>query len=212
RHPRFDEIARESLRNIVEQCESLKRIAQNFASFAAFPQSRKERRAFGRLVADAVRLYAPERPDGPRVVVSLDVPRDVHVLADEDELRRVFLNLFNNAFEAMGPTGTLSVAASVRGEEPDLVAQVRICDTGRGIPEEHRERLFEPYFSTRTGGTGLGLAICRKIMHGHRGDVAFEPAPGGGACFVLTLPCFRTAGAGEASFDPFGDTRTVHRG
>jgi signal transduction histidine kinase len=214
RHPRLSELVAESVASIVEQCAALKRIAQNFASYAAFPQSRKEPRAFGRLVEDAVRLYAPAREEGPSVVVRIDVPPDVRVLADEDELRRVFLNLFNNAFDAMGGAaggaGTLTVAATLEGADAAERAVVRVSDTGRGIAEDDRARLFEPYFSTRSGGTGLGLAICRKIVQEHRGEISFRSEVGRGTTFTIALPRYRGEGADGAS-DPFADTRTVHR-
>ena len=208
RHPLFDEILVESVRSIVEQCASLKRIAQNFASYAAFPQSRKEPRPFSKLVADAVRLYAPDRVDGPRTVLLLPCPPDVAVLVDEDELRRVFLNLFNNALEAMGGAGTLTIEAVLEGEGEAARAVVRVTDTGRGISEDDRAHLFEPYFSTRSGGTGLGLAICRKIVQDHRGEITVKSEPGRGATFTISLPVHR----GEAGPpDPFSDTRTIQR-
>jgi signal transduction histidine kinase len=209
RHPQFEEILTESVRSIVEQCASLKRIAQNFAAYAAFPQSRKEPRPFARLVAEAVRLYAPDRADGARTALGIRAPDDVRVLADEDELRRVFLNLFNNAREAMGGGGVLTVDASVEGEGEAARAVVRVGDTGRGISEDDRARLFEPYFSTRTGGTGLGLAICRKIVQDHRGEISVTSELGRGSVFAVSLPVYR--GEAGSSDDPFGDTRTIPR-
>jgi two-component system, NtrC family, nitrogen regulation sensor histidine kinase NtrY len=213
RHPRFDEILVESTRSIVEQCASLRSIAQNFAGFASFPQSRREPLAFGRLVRDAARLYAPKRDDGPGVVVKVDVPENVRILGDEDELRRVFLNLFNNAFEATGAEGALTIEAKVVGVGADAKAVAAVRDTGRGIPPEDKSRLFEPYFSTRTGGTGLGLAICRKIVSEHRGTIVCESAVGVGTTFVLTFPILKDDGSGADARppDPFGETKTVVR-
>jgi two-component system OmpR family sensor kinase len=75
-----------------------------------------------------------------------------------------------------------------------VVAVVRVCDRGPGVPEPERERIFEPFYrlrgaSEREGGVGLGLALVRSIAHRHHGSAHCEGNPGGGACFVLKLPC-----------------------
>jgi two-component system sensor histidine kinase FlrB len=71
-----------------------------------------------------------------------------------------------------------------RGEWVEL----RVEDEGPGVPEEQQDKVFEPFFTTRARGTGLGLAIVRRVVEAHGGEVAVEPAPGGGACFRVRLP------------------------
>lgn len=108
---------------------------------------------------------------------------------DPDLLRQVLLNLCWNAVEAMGTEGVITLFAR-RGSADtgagDLLVGVE--DTGPGIPEGLRERIFDPFFSTRADGNGLGLYIVNDIVHAHGGEVAVETSPEGGARFVLRLP------------------------
>ncbi len=110
------------------------------------------------------------------------------VLASEIEMEQVFLNLYLNALDAMPRGGRLMVSASSEVASPWVEAIVE--DTGGGIPEEARARLFEPFFTTRGsgGGSGLGLWICRGIVRSHGGEIRVEDAPGPGARFTVRLP------------------------
>ena len=84
--------------------------------------------------------------------------------------------------------GALTVVALLKpGTDPAMV-DILVSDTGRGIPPEDQHRLFEPYFSTRTGGTGLGLAICQRIIHEYGGQISVVSEPGQGTTFTITLP------------------------
>ncbi|MCK6528803.1 PAS domain S-box protein [Myxococcota bacterium] len=105
--------------------------------------------------------------------------------ADGDLLREVFLNLLLNAAQAMGGKGTIRVDTAVEG--PDC--QVAIRDQGPGIPKEIRERIFQPFFTTKSQGTGLGLAIVKRMVDMHGGDVTVQQqAPGAGTTFIVRLP------------------------
>ena len=121
--------------------------------------------------------------------MTLDVhtPTGLEVILDEEEIRRAFLNLFNNAREAMEGQGSIFVTLDLDDATPPQ-ARIAIRDTGPGIPDEDRPHLFEPYFSTRSGGTGLGLAICKKIMTEHGGRIEAESASGTGTTFTLYIP------------------------
>ncbi len=105
------------------------------------------------------------------------------VRADRDQLRQVFWNLFLNAVQAMGEQGELLVETRSEGSR----VQVSVQDTGPGIPPATLGRLFEPFYTTRTGGTGLGLAIVRRIIEEHGGDIRVDSELDMGACFTLTL-------------------------
>ncbi|MGQ0604331.1 MAG: ATP-binding protein [Anaerolineales bacterium] len=111
------------------------------------------------------------------------------VLADAILLERVFVNLIENALQAMAAGGHLTVTLRTtdRGAH-GCVVEVRIADTGPGIPEEIRKRIFEPYFTTRADGTGLGLPICKRIVTVHHGAINCESFPGTGTIFTVTLP------------------------
>jgi signal transduction histidine kinase len=104
-----------------------------------------------------------------------------------EPLRRAFQNLIRNAVEA-GGTPTIHVdAARVRDGNRPFV-RVSIRDHGPGVPADLRERVFEPYFTSKATGTGLGLAMVRQTMNAHGGSVQVEAAEEGGARFVVTLP------------------------
>lgn len=106
-------------------------------------------------------------------------------LADANLLERVFVNLIENALHVMPHGGDLSVSLSLT---PDQQVQVKIGDSGPGIPEDVRKRIFDPYFTTRKEGTGLGLAICKRLVTIHHGAIAVESYPGVGSIFTVTLP------------------------
>ncbi len=104
--------------------------------------------------------------------------RGVRVLGDEEGLRKVFTNILENAREAMSGSGSIQV--SVRQDAEGHV-DVLVADEGHGLKEEARERLFEPYFSTKSTGTGLGLAITKSILEELGGSIRLVNRPGGGA-------------------------------
>jgi signal transduction histidine kinase len=106
------------------------------------------------------------------------------VSGDPVQLRQVFVNLLQNAVQAVGPTGRIWVLGRLR---PDGVA-VAVEDTGPGVALEARRRLFEPLVTTRDAGTGLGLALVKRIVERHGGTVHYEERTGGGASFTVRLP------------------------
>jgi signal transduction histidine kinase len=106
---------------------------------------------------------------------------------DPEQMKRVFINLFDNALEAMADNPhekVLRIQTSCKGQR----VRIEISDTGRGFPEEYRDSLFLPYFSTRKGGTGLGLAIVRQIVTDHHGLVRAEPNKPFGTRIIIDLP------------------------
>jgi len=112
---------------------------------------------------------------------------DAQVQGDDKLLRRAVRNLLENARRYGGSEVEASVRATPAG------AELRVCDRGPGVPEAHRERIFEAFFrlpghAEREGGVGLGLALVRQIAQAHGGNVRCEPRAGGGSCFVLSLP------------------------
>jgi signal transduction histidine kinase len=125
------------------------------------------------------------RSDAGLAGLSVELRGDAGELrGDPQQLRTVVLNLLRNAAEAGGPRGRVVVDVRDRGEDVEL----RVEDAGPGVPEAHREKVFEPFFTTRARGTGLGLAIVRGVVEAHGGEVAVGSAPGGGASFRVRLP------------------------
>jgi signal transduction histidine kinase len=114
------------------------------------------------------------------------------VTGDRSQLQQVFLNVLMNAVQAMGERGTLTIVTrpSAGGRE----AEIRIADTGCGIPPDVIDRIFDPFFTTQQGGkgTGLGLAIAYGIVTRHRGHISVQSDVGRGTTFTIRLPATRT--------------------
>lgn len=146
------------------------------------------------LVEEAARAAEAATRDGSAAVVG-DVAAEIEVLADREQMFRVLLNLFRNAFEA----GARRVAVSA---QPGETTTITIADDGPGLPVKVRESLFSPFLSGRRGGTGLGLAIARDVMRTHGGDIALDSTGPDGTVFRLTLPGEAPAEAPPAETAP----------
>ncbi len=141
----------------------------------------------GRVVADSLDLLAP-RIGGANVRLAWRPPGSPIVVEGNDgELQQVVTNLALNAVEAMAPAGG---DLEVTLEADERWVRLAVHDSGPGIPPVELERIFEPFFSTKTGrgGTGLGLAISYTIVHRHGGELRVVSQPGEGACFIVQLP------------------------
>jgi signal transduction histidine kinase len=130
-------------------------------------------------------------PIGASVAFDYRGAPGAQVLARAGQLQQVIFNTLLNAAQAMRGEGRVSVTATVK---PESTVELAICDTGPGIPPDRFERIFEPFYTTKTEGegTGLGLAISYEIVHEIGGDVRASNDPAtGGACFTIGLPLFR---------------------
>jgi two-component system sensor histidine kinase PilS (NtrC family) len=139
--------------------------------------------------------YDPRTP--PSVKVTLAVtPPGLRASVDAKQLHQALLNLCLNAVEAMPDGGELAVAARLlAGPGAGRTLEVRVRDTGPGIPDEERARVFEPFYSTKARGFGLGLAVVHRIVQDHGGQIDLEREEGWGTTFVLTLPLGEGEGA-----------------
>jgi len=182
----FDVILDRTIDLIERQVENLRQITQDFYLFAgqhlSEPRDVDPREQVEEVcalnAAWAEELGVESRVEGRAGAI--------HV--DPTEFRRVLINLVSNALEAMPDGGELVVRL---GDEEDGRVRLEIRDSGAGMAEEVRQRLFEPYFTTRSSGTGLGLAICKRVIDEMGGTIAIEPVPeaeGTGTIVVLHLP------------------------
>ncbi len=136
------------------------------------------------LLVDVTRALQPVYAERGVSIVGRPCPVPAAAQVDERLVRKVLVNLIDNAVDA-SPRGTsVEVAVSLDGDRVSFAVR----DVGRGIDGSLHERIFDPFFTTRADGTGLGLAIARKIVRGHGGDVRVESAPGRGATFTVVLP------------------------
>lgn len=177
--------ARSLLRAIKQEVERLSALSDQYLSVARRKPSALDEEDLGELVEEACAFVRPElRRHGIELQITVD-PDLPKVLGDEAQIKQALFNLLRNAREAMAEGGTIGV--EVRAAAGGGV-DVTVDDEGVGIEPEIREKLFEPFFSTKGTGTGLGLAITRQIVETHGGTIACEPRRPRGTRFWLHLP------------------------
>ncbi|HEX6104544.1 MAG TPA: ATP-binding protein [Gemmatimonadales bacterium] len=179
---------------IVRESDRLSRLLSEFLDFARVRATRFIPLDLHALVTAVVRLIQAHPDCRADAEILVEGERTL-VEGDEDLLHRIVGNLVLNAVQAArGPVQvTVAVAAVQSGEIPhgtnlEHAVRLQVRDTGPGIPDEIRDRLFDPFVSGRPGGSGLGLAIVQRAVEAHRGLVLVDSAPGGGTTFTIFLP------------------------
>jgi nitrogen fixation/metabolism regulation signal transduction histidine kinase len=175
------QVIAESLDSILKEVAALKNIAQEFSAFAKLPEPKLESLNPNDTITSVLELYASS---AQRVKVRTSLADGLpRVQADRDQLRSVVANLIKNAFEAMPEGGTLTVTTSLAAGS----IHIEIADTGPGIPDEIKEKIFDPYFTTKSTGTGIGLALAYRILADHRAKIGFKTGETG-TTFLVDLP------------------------
>lgn len=169
--------------SITEQIDNLSYIASEFSNFAKMPEARPEKLELGALLHKAVELYM----DDAHIKVTIEEsPEKQYVYSDRSQLLRVFNNLIENAKQAIPADRAGNIVVSSKSDNNDVV--IAISDNGVGIPGEVINRLFQPYFTTKSSGTGLGLAMTKKIIEFWKGEIWFETTEGAGTTFYIKMP------------------------
>lgn len=179
-----DNVFNECTTTIIKQVDELKTLVNEFSSFARMPASNPSDNDLNEIVMETVSFYK----SGHRNVsfaTSLDSRLPV-LDVDRDQIKRVLINLIDNAVAAVGDGGEVRVE-TLYMEELHL-ARLEVIDNGDGIPAEVKQRLFEPYFSTKKAGTGLGLAIVSNIVADHNGYIRIKDNLPRGTRFIIELP------------------------
>src|SRR5687768_1232974 len=175
----------ECTETISREVAGLKAMVDEFSRFARLPATRRESASLNEVVNQAVGLYEG-RLDGARIDVQLD-PDVPATMLDVEQIKRVFVNLIDNALDALVSVSDERVITITTNRDVGLV-RAEVADTGQGIAPVDFRRLFEPYFSRRDSGTGLGLAIVQRIIFEHGGTIRAEKNNPRGAKFVIELP------------------------
>lgn len=194
--------------NIIRGVNSLNDTVTTLLNYTRFEETNKTEVTVEKFLADAVAQFRRENPDKAAGVEFrlLPAPSDNGAApsADLDPLlmRQVFFNLFTNAIDAVGDRGVVEVGCRTLARQAamahhadrlllgldETVLETVVADSGPGIAEENLDKIFSPFFTTRTSGNGLGLAVAWKILKAHGGDITAENRPTGGALFRLLLP------------------------
>ncbi len=199
--PRFRRTLDDAKSIVEEEVRTLRRLVSEFSEFARLPVPEVQPGELGGLVREWTRTMDPEalalesqhRDVKPHGTIELDTQvtdESLEVMLDPMMLRRVVDNLVRNAVQAIldkGEDGHVVIEARRDGEE----ALLEVRDDGPGVPAKSRERVFDPYFTTKSEGTGLGLAIVKKVVLEHGGSISCGVAKEGGAAFRIRLPLRR---------------------
>jgi two-component system, NtrC family, nitrogen regulation sensor histidine kinase NtrY len=182
--PKLQDLVQECTSTIIGEVESLKGLVDEFSQFARMPAPRAAPTDLHAFLNDTLSLY-----DGLFANVEFQKgfdPAVAQVRVDPEQMKRVVINLIDNAIEAMGRQGTIVIETA--RDIPNSLVRIVVADTGPGIPAGERDKLFLPYYSTKGRGSGLGLAIVRRIVAEHGGSIDVTDNVPTGTRFIIELP------------------------
>ena len=169
---------------IIDQVEGLKRLVNEFSSYARMPAPNPKLNSIKEIIQESVSLYKETEKDIKLIFnPTVEVPP---FNLDKEQMKRVMINLLDNAVDAIDGKGEIAIDLSY--DEDQQKVQIQVTDDGKGIPEENKDHLFEPYFSTKKHGTGLGLAIVSTIISDHDGSIRVQDREPCGTTFIVELP------------------------
>jgi len=185
-----DEKGHQKLHIIIQEVERLERLLAELREFYVPPSIASERIDIEDLQEETLSMVRKECSEN-NVKIELQVDKAARfVEGDRNKLKQVLLNLIKNSVDAMEQGGTLSITARPAGEN----VEITIVDEGCGIPEAEKEKIFSPFYTTKSHGTGLGLSISKRIIEEHKGgSLHVESEEGKGTTFTITLPAFHDA-------------------
>ncbi|MEW6668772.1 MAG: ATP-binding protein [Thermodesulfobacteriota bacterium] len=169
---------------IVDQVEELKALVNEFSSYARMPALNPAPNNLKQIIEESVSLYRETRKE---VTISFHDSPDLPLMkVDRDQMKRVMINLLDNALDAIDGKGEIVI--DLFHDKDEEKVRIEVADDGKGIPPEHKTRLFEPDFSTKKHGTGLGLAIVSSIISEHEGSIWVQDNLPRGSRFCIELP------------------------
>lgn len=166
---------------LIQQIDTLSNIATAFSNFAKMPQAVPVRVDLKEVVSQVINLYK----ETANIHLHAE-EKDYTVVADRDQLVGIFSNLLKNSVQSIPAERQADIRIYLRHEDGQIV--VEIADNGIGIPEDQRDKIFTPNFTTKSSGMGLGLAFVRNIVEEARGKVWFTSTYGSGSSFFISLP------------------------
>ena len=183
--PGGGEMVEQGAKIIIQEAQTIKSLVDEFSDFARLPKINLQPASLRDVITQVVTLF---RGIFAEVTIEVDIgPAVPPVLAlDPEQMKRVFINLIDNAIDAMNKKGKIVIRATFDREANQV--NIEVTDSGPGIPPEDKDKLFLPHFSTKKKGTGLGLAIVDQIIKEHNGTVLVMNSRPNGARFILQLP------------------------
>jgi len=187
-----DEDSKEKLdritQSLIEQIDALTQIANEFSNFAKMPKATESENDLIEILRNVVTVFKDDEEYSLRI--HFDEKQHAPIWADKDLLLRVFNNLIKNAGQALKQVEDEDTDKLIQIDFEETVSHyvVAIRDNGPGIPDDLKEKIFVPYFTTKSTGTGLGLAMSKQIIESHNGKIWFETEPNIGTTFYIMLP------------------------
>ena len=173
-----------SIETLQSESRRLNRIIQQFLTLARPSKLELNLIKLNKIIEDVLELVHQEAQEiGVLIASDLD-PNLGIIYGDEDQLKQVIINLILNAFTATEAGGRVEIIT--RSDYDKVIIEVK--DTGRGIPDEIRNKIFDLYFTTKRDGGGVGLSVCQNIIKAHDGRIEFESVQGEGTSFTIILP------------------------
>jgi nitrogen fixation/metabolism regulation signal transduction histidine kinase len=182
---RAGEILESSMLAIIQETEGLSNLLTEFRTLSRPMEASLTNTSLRELIEETA---APYRNSFPAVGFNIDYVEDLSFNMDRRHISQALVNLIGNAIDAMNGKGTIELRTDLVKKREIRYCRLSIRDTGKGIPEEVRNKIFTPYFTTKESGTGLGLSIVERIVNEHGGTIWFNSAEGTGTTFFIDLP------------------------
>jgi signal transduction histidine kinase len=182
----FEEVFAEGTTTLLSEINNLKTIIGRFSEFSKMPQPQRQPTQINDVVRSVLRVFHAQLQEKKEISVRTELADALpEILADPDLLHRALQNLVLNAIDAMPQGGELTIHTYTSAN----AVEISVSDTGSGLTDEERSRLFTPYYTTKQHGTGLGLAIVQSVVSDHGGKISVGSTKEKGTTFRIELPC-----------------------
>ena len=185
--PGFNERIARYTQNLIEQIDSLSHIATEFSNFAKMPNMVKEKVDIHSLLLNAIDLHQGEQGVSIKIIAE-ECKLPCYVNTDKEQMLRVFNNLIRNGIQSIPENHKGELLVQLKSSEKEIVLSIK--DSGTGISDELRDKIFSPNFTTKNSGMGLGLALVKNIVESSEGEIWFESTVNVGTTFFISLPVF----------------------
>jgi signal transduction histidine kinase len=184
-----ERISPESMQMVINETNRLSNLVKRLLIFSRPIEKKMKETDINNLINEVVSFINIDRNNKPITVernLNPDIPR---IIADENSIKQVIINVLDNSIEAIAESGTITIISDYDSENKKLM--IRISDSGRGIPEEIIDKVFEPFFTSKESGVGLGLAISYQMVKAHNGEIFFSSNSEKGTDCIIKLPLYQ---------------------
>lgn len=184
----YEEILKNSVTVILTEIERLQKLVEEFSLFAKMPSLVLKPVNLNDILKETINLYS----NFPNIQIKyINETKLPLIKGDYEKLKQGFINLVENAIDAMYQKGTIEISTKNNWKDNEKVVKIEIEDNGEGIPFEVQEKIFFPYFSTKQKGKGLGLSVVKQIIEEHKGTIDVESKVGQGTKVIVQLPVLK---------------------